>query len=424
MATGAINAFSLVELWGEAGEGEASEGEEGEASAGARGPGSGGGADAAPPPQAGAAAGRAAAGSLQRAAPRPRRGGTRRIEAAAEQGGLVFLSGATEARPLAAGKSGVEKGTEDPPVSVGQVKDLWRNADLGADVVTKSQFLQPEGLASQLVDSFRHANVPAGPVDVASLPKTTPPVSPVLEPARPSRRSGGAGAGPPGVEALIAMGFPQTMWHTSSKLIRVEAVGSGCSAEHFGWAPSAWTSKSAGCTIIFGRPLRVTDVVDVLVPPKSTQERPGSLGVKSGKIGIVLSVRCPPPGGATEKKGGPTYFGADGVTNSVNHWFISEAALVNALGFKESYCHGRRFQLIPDRRFRDNCPLLPVLGYLLEAHDGKRKKNNHISWDPQERERAPELGSWDFESAREDRQLDDTSEFNKHLQEAGQAPSG
>lgn len=91
-----------------------------------------------------------------------------------------------------------------------EVKDLWRNSDLGAHVVTKSQFLQPEGLASQLADSFRHASVPAGPVDVASLPKT-PPVSPATEPTRPSQRSSGFGAPSPGTEALVAMGFPQTM---------------------------------------------------------------------------------------------------------------------------------------------------------------------------------------------------------------------
>ena len=54
-----------------------------------------------------------------------------------------------------------------------------------------------------------------------------------------------------GADAVLLPGTRIRSW--AGRQYQVEKLGGGYSAIHFGWAASAWTNRSAGCTIIIGR---------------------------------------------------------------------------------------------------------------------------------------------------------------------------
>eukprot|EP00959_Pyramimonas_sp_CCMP1952_P248528 5194937-Pyramimonas_sp.AAC.1 len=98
----------------------------------------------------------------------------------------------------------------------------------------------------------------------------------------------------------------------------------------------------------------------------------------------------------------------------------------NVLDCKVSYYHGRRLQLIPDRRPRDHLPLLLVLDYILEMRDGASNsaEKKLMTWDLQMLSEALQTGKGrdsfllqledlftqhenEFISLREDRRVDE-----------------
>ena len=103
-------------------------------------------------------------------------------------------------------------------------------------------------------------------------------------------------------DAVLLTGTRCRTW-TPGRRYHLERLGGGYSAIHFPWQPGPLTNRSAGCSVILGRRLRLRQVRSIAVAPAALAGRGGVVRLKSGASDITLVVGYPPPSEERDTEG-------------------------------------------------------------------------------------------------------------------------